>query len=54
MTARLIDGQAFAMAIREELRAEVAALKSLHSVTPGLATLLVGARKDSQAYVRMK
>ena len=54
MTARLIDGQAIATAIREELRAEVAILKSQHGVTPGLATVLVGARKDSQAYVRMK
>ena len=29
-------------------------LEREHSITPGLAVVLVGARKDSQSYVRMK
>jgi 5,10-methylene-tetrahydrofolate dehydrogenase/methenyl tetrahydrofolate cyclohydrolase len=54
MSARLIDGQAIAAVIRDEIRAAVAALKELHGLVPGLATVLVGARQDSQTYVRMK
>ena len=54
MTARLIDGQAIAADIRAEIRDEVSALRERHGLAPGLATVLVGARPDSQTYVRMK
>lgn len=51
--AKLIDGNRIADEIREEIRAEVAALKR-RKVTPGLATVLVGADPASEVYVRMK
>ena len=54
VTAQIIDGKAIAATIRAEIAAEVAKLKEEHGVTPGLATVLVGDRKDSQTYVRMK
>jgi len=53
MTAKLIDGNAIAKAIHDELTQEVAALKE-QGVTPGLATVLVGDNPASQTYVRMK
>ena len=76
--AELIDGKAIAATIRQEIAAEVAALKektgkvwlrfslmmavsrssrALHpslAQVPGLAVVLVGARKDSETYVRNK
>jgi len=54
MSAQLIDGKAIAATIREEIRVEVEAMKAEHGKVPGLATVLVGARRDSQTYVRMK
>jgi len=54
MTATLIDGKAIAAVIRGEIKAEAAELNARHGRPPGLATVLVGARKDSQTYVRMK
>jgi 5,10-methylene-tetrahydrofolate dehydrogenase/methenyl tetrahydrofolate cyclohydrolase len=54
MAANLIDGKAIAATIRNEIRGEVEAMRSAHGQVPGLATVLVGARKDSQTYVRMK
>ena len=53
MTARIIDGTAIGKAIREELKAEVAALKA-KGVVPGLTVVLVGEDAASQVYVRMK
>jgi len=53
MTAHIIDGNAIAQAILDEVAAEVAALKA-RGVTPGLATVLVGDDPASQTYVRMK
>lgn len=47
----VIDGKAIAAEIRAEIRNDVS---SLSSVIPGLATVLVGERKDSATYVRMK
>ena len=49
-----LDGKVIAEKIHEEIQAEVYALKKDHGVTPGLAVVLVGERKDSQTYVRMK
>lgn len=54
MSASLIDGKAIAATIRGEIRDAVAAMKSHYGKVPGLATVLVGARKDSETYVRMK
>lgn len=54
MPAEIIDGKAIAATIRTEIALEVEALKARTGQVPGLATVLVGARKDSQAYVRMK
>jgi methylenetetrahydrofolate dehydrogenase (NADP+)/methenyltetrahydrofolate cyclohydrolase len=53
MTAQLIDGNAIAKAIHDELAQEIAALKE-QGVVPGLATVLVGDNPASQSYVRMK
>jgi 5,10-methylene-tetrahydrofolate dehydrogenase/methenyl tetrahydrofolate cyclohydrolase len=52
--ASMISGTAIAKELREELKMEVQALQSEHSVTPGLAVVLVGDRPDSATYVRMK
>jgi len=54
VTAQLIDGKAIAATIRAEIAEEVASLKEKFDVVPGLAAVLVGERKDSQTYVRMK
>lgn len=53
MTARVLDGKAASAAIRAELTERVAALKE-KGVTPGIATVLVGADPASQLYVGMK
>ena len=39
---QLIDGKALAKRMREEIAADVAALKAESGVTPGLAVVLVG------------
>jgi 5,10-methylene-tetrahydrofolate dehydrogenase/methenyl tetrahydrofolate cyclohydrolase len=54
MTAQIIDGKAIAATIRGEIKDEVDALRAQYGKVPGLATVLVGERKDSQTYVRMK
>ena len=54
MTARVIDGKAFAASVREKVAAHVARLKADHGVTPGLAVVLVGEDPASQVYVRNK
>jgi methylenetetrahydrofolate dehydrogenase (NADP+)/methenyltetrahydrofolate cyclohydrolase len=54
MTAQLIKGAEVAAQIREELKAEIAELKSKHNVVPGLVTVLVGADPASQVYVGAK
>ena len=51
---QILDGRATAKAIRAELGAEVASIQKTHGVTPGLGVLLVGDRRDSLTYVRMK
>ncbi|MBI4558704.1 MAG: bifunctional methylenetetrahydrofolate dehydrogenase/methenyltetrahydrofolate cyclohydrolase FolD [Candidatus Hydrogenedentes bacterium] len=51
--AKIIDGNLIAAMIREEVKAEVAALKR-HGVTPGLAVVIVGEDPASQLYVRNK
>ncbi len=54
MTAKIIDGKAFAATIREQVGAHVARLKADHGITPGLAVVLVGEDPASQVYVRSK
>jgi methylenetetrahydrofolate dehydrogenase (NADP+)/methenyltetrahydrofolate cyclohydrolase len=54
MTAQLIKGADIAAQIREELKKEIAELKSKHNVVPGLVTVLVGADPASQVYVGAK
>lgn len=53
MSAHVLDGRAAAAAIKSELAARVAALHD-RGVTPGIATVLVGADPASQLYVGMK
>lgn len=53
MTAVRLDGVATAAAIKAELTERVAALKA-RGLTPGIATVLVGADPASQLYVGMK
>lgn len=53
MSAKIIDGNAIGKAVREELRAEVADMKS-RGIVPGLTVVLVGEDSASQVYVRMK
>lgn len=53
MTATLIDGKAFAAALRARIATAVAAMKA-QGITPGLAVVLVGEDPASQVYVRSK
>ncbi|MEW6095818.1 MAG: bifunctional methylenetetrahydrofolate dehydrogenase/methenyltetrahydrofolate cyclohydrolase FolD [bacterium] len=53
MPAKIIDGNAIANQIREEVAKEVEKLKT-KGITPGLATILVGEDPASQVYVRNK
>lgn len=53
MSASIIKGSEIAEQIREELRADITALKE-KGITPGLAVVLVGEDPASQSYVRMK
>ncbi len=54
MTARVIDGNARAAALRAKLTDEVARLKREHGLVPGLAVVLVGDDPASSIYVRNK
>ena len=54
MTAKLISGNEIAGQIREELKQEVAQLKTRSKVVPGLVTLLVGENPASVSYVTAK
>ncbi|MBN0987967.1 bifunctional methylenetetrahydrofolate dehydrogenase/methenyltetrahydrofolate cyclohydrolase FolD [Amphritea pacifica] len=54
MTAQIIDGKNFAVALRERVAEHTAYLKQQHDITPGLAVVLVGEDPASQVYVRSK
>ena len=54
MSARIIDGKAFAAGLRQRIAAEVTRLKQAAGFTPGLAVVLVGEDPASQVYVRSK
>ncbi|MGM7670962.1 bifunctional methylenetetrahydrofolate dehydrogenase/methenyltetrahydrofolate cyclohydrolase [Microbacterium sp. A93] len=53
MTAKVLDGKVASAAIKSELTERVAALRA-RGITPGIATVLVGADPASQLYVGMK
>ena len=50
----LIDGKKIAAELREELKQEVAELKTKYNKVPGLTVILVGDMAPSQIYVRNK
>jgi methylenetetrahydrofolate dehydrogenase (NADP+)/methenyltetrahydrofolate cyclohydrolase len=54
MTAKIIDGQAMAAQIREEVKEEVAELTSEYGMPPGLEVILIGDDPASAIYVRNK
>jgi methylenetetrahydrofolate dehydrogenase (NADP+)/methenyltetrahydrofolate cyclohydrolase len=54
MTARVIDGKAFAAGVRAQVAAHVARLREEQGLTPGLAVVLVGEDPASQVYVKNK
>lgn len=54
MTARLIDGKAAALALRERIAGEVVRFREACHRAPGLAVVLVGHHPPSAAYVRSK
>lgn len=52
--ASIIDGNAIAATIRTELKSDVTSIIEKYQITPGLAVILVGERRDSATYVRSK
>ena len=54
MTAKVIDGKAFAAGVRAQVAAEVAKLKANNGIVPGLAVVLVGEDPASKVYVKNK
>ena len=53
MTAQKLDGKVAAAAVKEDLKARVAALAE-RGVVPGLATVMIGDDPGNQVYVRIK
>ncbi len=54
MSATIIDGNATAKQIREEIAEDVKKLQAEKKITPGLAVVLVGDDPASHVYVRNK
>ena len=54
MSARVLDGQALARTLQEEIRPDVAAFTAQHGRPPGLGIVLVGDNPASEVYVRGK
>ena len=54
MSAKLIDGKAFAAGLRARVTQKVEELNAAHGITPGLAVILVGDDPASSVYVRNK
>jgi methylenetetrahydrofolate dehydrogenase (NADP+)/methenyltetrahydrofolate cyclohydrolase len=54
MTARVLDGQALAATMQQEIRPLVAAFSAAQGRPPGLAVVLVGGDPASEVYVRHK
>ena len=54
MTAKVIDGKAFAAKMRAQVAEAVARVKAESGITPGLAVVLVGEDPASKVYVKNK
>ena len=54
MTAKIIDGKAYAEGLRARIAGHVQRLESEHGIVPGLAVVIVGEDPGSQVYVRNK
>ena len=54
MTAKVIDGKAFAARVRADVATHAVAMKAGHGITPGLAVVLVGEDPASRVYVKNK
>ncbi|KKB10336.1 bifunctional methylenetetrahydrofolate dehydrogenase/methenyltetrahydrofolate cyclohydrolase FolD [Devosia chinhatensis] len=54
MTAKIIDGKAFAEKLRGSIAGHVERMKTEHGITPGLAVVIVGEDPASQVYVTNK
>lgn len=54
MTAKVIDGKAFAARVRGQVALHVARLQEENGIQPGLAVVLVGEDPASQVYVKNK
>ena len=54
MPARILDGQALAGRIQQEIQPQVAAFTAAHGRPPGLAIVLVGSNPASEVYVGHK
>jgi len=54
MSARVLDGQALAERLQNEIRPQVAAFRERHGRPPGLGIVLVGNDPASEVYVRHK
>ncbi|WP_417808379.1 bifunctional methylenetetrahydrofolate dehydrogenase/methenyltetrahydrofolate cyclohydrolase FolD [Thioclava sp.] len=54
MSAKIIDGKAFAATVREKVAGHVSRLREVHNIVPGLAVVLVGDDPASEVYVRNK
>lgn len=54
MTARVLDGQALAVRMQNEIAPDVQAFAALHGRPPGLGIVLVGHDPASEVYVRHK
>ena len=54
MTAKLINGAEIAKQIREEIKKEVIQLKAIHTLVPGLVTVLLGSDPGSLSYITGK
>ncbi|HEY6578209.1 MAG TPA: bifunctional methylenetetrahydrofolate dehydrogenase/methenyltetrahydrofolate cyclohydrolase FolD [Rhizomicrobium sp.] len=54
MSAKIIDGKAFAAGLRARVAAETARLRAERGLVPGLAVMLVGNDPASDVYVRSK
>ena len=54
MSAQIIDGNAVAAKLRDEIAADVEEMVKAGLPRPGLAAVLVGDNPASQQYVRMK
>lgn len=54
MSENIINGNTIASAIRAEIKEKVEELVKQNKPSPGITVILIGDRKDSSTYVRMK